>query len=187
MASSHGDPSLTLAIGRGQQPAVTAADACVRAAHVAPLLLHCASSVCYALLFAIGMCLAVEAVATAASRSERASPVRTNSLSPPSACRTVPQAMDKSHVALVSLSLGKDGFDEYRADRNISLGLNLPNVAKILKCSDKDDSVTIKADDDGDTVTLLFEGGENTERVSDFEMKLMDIDSEHLGIPETGT
>lgn len=95
--------------------------------------------------------------------------------------------MDKSHVALVSLSLGKDGFDEYRADRNISLGLNLPNVAKILKCSDKDDSVTIKADDDGDTVTLLFEGGENTERVSDFEMKLMDIDSEHLGIPETGT
>lgn len=41
--------------------------------------------------------------------------------------------MDKSHVALVSLKLDKAGFSDYRADRNISLGLNLPNVAKILK------------------------------------------------------
>ena len=41
--------------------------------------------------------------------------------------------MDKSHVALVSLKLEKEGFQNYRADRNISLGLNLPNVAKILK------------------------------------------------------
>lgn len=45
--------------------------------------------------------------------------------------------------------------------------------------------MTLKADDDGDTVSMLFES-EDGDRVSDFEMKLMDIDSEHLGIPETG-
>ena len=35
------------------------------------------------------------------------------------------QAMDSSHVALVSLTLKSDGFDMFRCDRNISLGLNL--------------------------------------------------------------
>jgi proliferating cell nuclear antigen len=95
------------------------------------------------------------------------------------------QAMDSSHVSLVSLQLNKDGFAEYRADRNISLGLNLGGVAKILKCAANDDQITIKADDDGDTVNFVFEGKDG-DRVSDFELKLMDIDSEHLGIPETG-
>ena len=35
------------------------------------------------------------------------------------------QAMDSSHVALVALSLKSDGFETYRCDRNISLGMNL--------------------------------------------------------------
>jgi DNA polymerase III sliding clamp (beta) subunit (PCNA family) len=47
--------------------------------------------------------------------------------------------MDSSHVSLVALLLRKDGFDSYRADRNISLGLNLGSVAKILKCAAGDD------------------------------------------------
>ena len=51
-----------------------------------------------------------------------------------------------------------------------------------MKCAGNDDVVTLKAEDDGDTVSFLFEG---EDRTSEFEMKLMDIDSEHLGIPET--
>ena len=35
------------------------------------------------------------------------------------------QAMDSSHVALVALSLKNEGFEMYRCDRNISLGMNL--------------------------------------------------------------
>ena len=35
------------------------------------------------------------------------------------------QAMDSSHVALVALNLKCDGFEMYRCDRNISLGMNL--------------------------------------------------------------
>ena len=35
------------------------------------------------------------------------------------------QAMDSSHVSLVSLSLKSEGFDTYRCDRNVSLGINL--------------------------------------------------------------
>lgn len=35
------------------------------------------------------------------------------------------QAMDPSHVALVSLRLSTEGFDDYRCDRNLSLGINM--------------------------------------------------------------
>lgn len=35
------------------------------------------------------------------------------------------QAMDSSHVSLVSLSMRSEGFDTYRCDRNLSMGINL--------------------------------------------------------------
>ncbi|RZC00059.1 Proliferating cell nuclear antigen [Glycine soja] len=93
------------------------------------------------------------------------------------------QAMDSSHVALVALLLRSEGFEHYRCDRNISMGMNLNNMAKMLKCAGNDDIITIKADDGSDTVTFMFESP-TQDKISDFEMKLMDIDSEHLGIPE---
>ncbi|PON87573.1 Proliferating cell nuclear antigen, PCNA [Trema orientale] len=93
------------------------------------------------------------------------------------------QAMDSSHVALVALLLRSEGFEHYRCDRNLSLGMNLNNMAKMLKCAANDDIVTIKADDASDSVTFMFESP-NQDKIADFEMKLMDIDSEHLGIPE---
>ncbi|CRK94227.1 CLUMA_CG007742, isoform A [Clunio marinus] len=94
------------------------------------------------------------------------------------------QAMDNSHVSLVSLNMRSDGFDKYRCDRNLSMGMNLANMAKILKCANNTDTVTIKAQDNADTVTFMFES-QNQEKVSDYEMKLMNLDQEHLGIPET--
>ena len=92
------------------------------------------------------------------------------------------QAMDASHVSLCSLTLRESGFDHFRCDRNLSLGLNLGNLAKILKCAGNDDSVTLKAEDEPDTLTLMFEN-EKADRISDFELKLMEIETEHLGIP----
>lgn len=94
------------------------------------------------------------------------------------------QAMDLSHVSLVSMFLRADSFEHYRCDRNLSMGMNLGNLSKILKCAANDDVITIKADDGGDRVTFMFESP-NQEKISDFELKLMDIDSEHLGIPDT--
>jgi len=64
------------------------------------------------------------------------------------------------------------------------MGMNINNMSKMLKCAGNDDIITIKADDGGDTVTFMFESP-NQDKISDFEMKLMDIDTEHLGIPES--
>jgi len=95
------------------------------------------------------------------------------------------QAMDSSHVSLVSMVLRSEGFEgSYRCDRTLSLGINTANMAKILKCAGNDDSVTIKAEENADVVTFLFDNKDG-DKVADFELKLMDIDGEHLGIPET--
>ena len=42
------------------------------------------------------------------------------------------QAMDSSHVSLVALLLRADGFDHYRCDRPISMGMNLANMVRAL-------------------------------------------------------
>lgn len=53
-------------------------------------------------------------------------------------------------------------------------------MSKILKCAGDKDTVTMKAQDNADTVTFVFESP-NQEKVSDYEMKLMNLDLEHLG------
>lgn len=94
------------------------------------------------------------------------------------------QAMDGSHVSLVSLSLRSEEFDTFRCDRNLAMGINLPSMAKIIRCAGNDDAITIKTGDNADTVTFVFESP-NQDKVSDYEVRLVDLDTEHLGIPET--
>ena len=50
----------------------------------------------------------------------------------------------------MALLLRADGFDHFRCDRNVSLGINLANMGKVLKCCNNDDIVTLKADDQAD-------------------------------------
>mmetsp|Transcript_5000 Transcript_5000/g.6212 ORF Transcript_5000/g.6212 Transcript_5000/m.6212 type:complete len:291 (+) Transcript_5000:65-937(+) len=94
------------------------------------------------------------------------------------------QGMDSSHVSLVSLTLYKDGFKLYRCDRNIILGINFNSLNKILKCMDNNSKLMLKAQDDGDIIYIYFENNESN-IISNFELKLMEIDNEQLGIPET--
>lgn len=94
------------------------------------------------------------------------------------------QAMDNSHVALVAVKLEADGFAKYRCDRAMPLGVNLTSLTKVLKCAKDDDAVTLKAKDNADVLNLLYEAFVG-DRVAEYEMKLMDIDADQLGIPET--
>jgi len=92
--------------------------------------------------------------------------------------------MDNSHVALVSMMLSANAFSPFRCDRNIALGINLTSLTKVLRCAQDKDILTPKAEDAPDVVNLVFESSE-TDRLSEYDIKLMDIDQEHLGIPET--
>ncbi|KAG8684184.1 proliferating cell nuclear antigen [Ceratobasidium sp. 394] len=94
------------------------------------------------------------------------------------------QAMDNSHVALVAVHLEPEGFEKYRCDRPMPLGVNLGSLTKVLKCSKDDDRVTLKATDNADVLNLVYEA-RNSDRIAEYEMKLMEIDTDTLGIPDT--
>jgi proliferating cell nuclear antigen len=93
------------------------------------------------------------------------------------------QAMDSSHVSLVNLTMKETIFQSYRADREKVLGVSMESLAKIFKLCGNDDVVTMKADDDADSLQFIFEN-EKEDRISDFSLKLLDIEAENLGIPE---
>ncbi|PWN21426.1 proliferating cell nuclear antigen, partial [Microstroma glucosiphilum] len=94
------------------------------------------------------------------------------------------QAMDNSHVALSSVELRTDAFEMFRCDRPMSIGVKLDSLQKIVRTAGNEDVVTLKKDDDGDNLNLVFEATKS-DRVAEYDMKLLDIDSEHLGIPDT--
>jgi proliferating cell nuclear antigen len=93
------------------------------------------------------------------------------------------QSMDSSHVALVSMMLRETAFSEFKCDRPTSLGMNVESLGKIMKMCSPNDSIKLKAKADSDTVTFQCEGGDQ-DRISEFDLKLMQIESEHMEIPE---
>ncbi|KAJ3874590.1 proliferating cell nuclear antigen, N-terminal domain-containing protein [Lentinula edodes] len=94
------------------------------------------------------------------------------------------QAMDNSHVALVAVKLVQNGFKKYRCDRPMPLGVNVGSLTKVLKCAKDDDVCTLRAADEADVLNLVYEA-KNSDRISSYDLKLMDIDAETLGIPKT--
>ena len=65
--------------------------------------------------------------------------------------------MDSAHVSLVSLKINEGGFEEYRCDNNITLGINLIDFSKILKMAKADDTLTLKAEDGNAFLSISFE------------------------------
>jgi len=55
---------------------------------------------------------------------------------------------------------------------------------KVLRAAQSSDILTLKAEDAPDVVNLVFESPDK-DRISEYDIKLMDIDQEHLGIPDT--
>ena len=92
--------------------------------------------------------------------------------------------MDTSHVALVSLNLSMEGFESYRCDSNLVLGVNIANLAKVMKLADAADSITLQAETDPSSLKIIFENPK-TQRMTEFALNLITLDVEHLSIPET--
>jgi len=93
------------------------------------------------------------------------------------------QSMDSSHVALVSVLLRESAFVKFTCDRPVSLGMNVDSLGKILKMCGTNDSLQVRWQNDADSVSFQCESGDE-DRISDFELKLMQIESEHMEIPE---
>jgi proliferating cell nuclear antigen len=99
--------------------------------------------------------------------------------------------MDSAHVSLVSLQLNENGFEEFRCDKPMTLGINLVDFSKILKMANNNDIVTLKADEENSFLNILFENKGNllfnqgSDRSAEFQLNLLTLDTESLGIPDT--
>ena len=56
------------------------------------------------------------------------------------------QSIDSCHIALVFLELKEKAFTRYMCHKPLTLGINIDNVAKILKISGSDDTLTLSCD-----------------------------------------
>jgi len=65
--------------------------------------------------------------------------------------------MDSAHVSLVALQLNEGGFEKYRCDKPITLGINLVDFSKILKMALNEDVLTLKADEENSHLNITFE------------------------------
>lgn len=93
------------------------------------------------------------------------------------------QSMDSSHVALVSLLLRESAFEEFKCSGVTSLGLNVDALAKVFKMCGPTDTVRLRWEKGADTVNFQCEGS-GDDRIADFDLKLMQIESEHMDIPQ---
>jgi len=89
------------------------------------------------------------------------------------------QAMDTSHVSLVSMRL--DGFESYSCDEDFFIGVPIQNLYKILKCMDPEDTLTLSADPDTPVLSLEFQ---KPNRSASFDMHLIDLEVDQMEIPE---
>lgn len=93
------------------------------------------------------------------------------------------QAIDDSRVLLIALKLDPSCFQDFRCDKNLVLGLDLESFSKILKQGNNEDFLTLIANDSPDSLVVVFED-QKKDRISEFSLKLIDIDSDVLSIED---
>jgi proliferating cell nuclear antigen len=80
----------------------------------------------------------------------------------------------------------------------MTLGVSITNLAKVLKLAGNEDKIILKAEEDASYLSITFENRSKCdstlltsnlalgqEKKTEFNLNLITLDSEHLGIPET--
>ena len=88
------------------------------------------------------------------------------------------QVMDSAHVSLCSMLMRTNMFKKYSCTTAMSLGINFKTLAMMLKSSTGE--LRLKSNGDKLEVTVQKMSG-----TAQYSMNLMDIDSEHLHLPDT--
>merc|ERR1712066_1145594 len=71
---------------------------------------------------------------------------------------------------------------EFKCAHPVSLGMNIESLGKVLKMCPQNDPLKVKYSG-SESITFQSDGGDQ-DRISEFDLKLMQIESEHMEIPE---
>jgi proliferating cell nuclear antigen len=97
------------------------------------------------------------------------------------------QTMDSARVSIIEIALPNTWFDvyEHTSPTTITLGINSTILYKILNSREKTQSINIVYNEgEGDHLAIYFTSENKDEFDKRFEVPLMDIEMDILGIPE---
>jgi proliferating cell nuclear antigen len=73
------------------------------------------------------------------------------------------KAVDPAHIAMVDLTLGKEAFEEFKADE-VEIGIDIDKLSQFLKLARGDDIVDLKHDEEKRRLNIMV--GDITRRMS---------------------
>lgn len=92
------------------------------------------------------------------------------------------QGMDTAHVGLFELKLERAWFDEFDNEIDSVLGINCEALSIIMNCHSDGQSISFTYKDNKPLLIIEFKGKGHDKK---FELRLMDIETELMNIPET--
>jgi proliferating cell nuclear antigen len=89
------------------------------------------------------------------------------------------RAMDASHVSLLDISWKRDGFLEYECNEEITFGVRIDELLKLLKRIDKEQQVEISIAD-GEMQLTASEG----KKTRNYKLRLLDASKSETPVPK---
>jgi proliferating cell nuclear antigen len=89
------------------------------------------------------------------------------------------RAMDASHVSLLDISWKRDGFIEYECNEEITFGVRIDELLKLLRRIDREQQVEISIAD-GEIQLTASEG----KRTRNYKLKLLDASKSETPVPK---
>ncbi|KAH0795218.1 proliferating cell nuclear antigen [Histomonas meleagridis] len=92
------------------------------------------------------------------------------------------QAIDVSHVSLISIELPAETFSTYTCTEPLELSFNVGTLIKVLKSAGSNDLLTIKTDHQNEDIEIQI-NSPNDEKSTRFKLKPVDVQKEPVSIP----
>jgi len=88
-------------------------------------------------------------------------------------------AMDPSHVALVSVDIPREAFDEYVADPH-EIGVDLEALKKIVKRAKSKEMLTLELDEERNRLNVILKN----DATRKFSLSLYDVSTSNVKVPD---
>lgn len=98
------------------------------------------------------------------------------------------QSTDSANITIFELNIINEWFDEFDVKKDISIGINTSILAKILSTREKGHSIKVEyTDNEPDNLSIYFDSNNKEILKREFEIPLVDIDTELMQIPVQDT
>jgi proliferating cell nuclear antigen len=95
------------------------------------------------------------------------------------------RSVDGTHVALVHVRFDKENFEKYYCERDLSIGVYLPDILKVLKNVSQNDTLQLFVKKDNYDEAIIRIQNADKGCVHEFNIRLLDLDDDDIEIPET--